>query len=112
MIGASVTNKDKPIGNRYYFTVDEKDILESGGLKKLERLGADTYTITIDESTEYKVSLRNGIIREGKNRGSFIGSIQKMMDKVRMSRSMPQVAMPRSNIVSAYKNIDKSEKVR
>lgn len=112
LIGASVTNKDKPIGNRYYFTVDEKDILESGGLKKLERLGADTYTITIDESTEYKVSLRDGIIREGKNRGFFIGSIQKMMDKVRMSRSMPQVAMPRSNIVSAYKNIDKSEKVR
>ena len=94
MIGASVTNKDKPIGNRYYFTVDEKDILESGGLKKLERLGADTYTITIDESTEYKVSLRNGIIREGKNRGSFIGSIQEMMEKVRMSRSMPQVDMP------------------
>ena len=97
-IGASITNKESPIENRYYYTVNEDEILQSRCVQKLESLGMDTYKITMDnDNAVYTVKLREGVVKEDKRNFSFVKNIQKMMEKVRVTKHK-EVAKPVVNL--------------
>ena len=69
-IGAKSTNEDRPIKNRFYFTVTQEKMHKSECWMKLKKLKTDVYTISTDYTT-YEVSLQDGILRAQKSHLRF-----------------------------------------
>lgn len=92
-IGANMTNESHTINGRYYFTVNEKDMLASHCVSKLEERGVDGYSVSLPDGTIHEVSLRGGILKTSKRKARAVKdhallliSIQNMMKKVQDAR--------------------------
>ena len=66
-------------------TVKQEKISDSGCVRKLASMGLDKYSVTIGETT-YRVSLRDGILKQQRSPSSFMSNINKMMEKVKTAR--------------------------
>lgn len=106
-IGAKSTNENRPINNRFYFTVTQEKMHQSECWVKLKKLKADVYTISTDDTT-YEVSLQDGILRTQKNHSKFFRSLQNMMQKTRLCKVQDK---PKETVIGSMVLAEKHKKL-
>lgn len=106
-IGAKSTNENRPIKNRFYFTVTQEKMHKSECRMKLKKLKADVYTISTDYTT-YEVSLQDGILRTQKSHLRFFRSLQDMMQKTRLCKVQDK---PKETVTGSMLLAEKHQKL-